>query len=165
MTTKVKVRSGLTLITVRIGTPVMMSFVRSLNCLQKSIAFTPFCPKAGPMGGDGVACPAGMINFKTDAANGFFDIYEIHEPAPNLTAFSTAVGVSQSQTLAFDEYRLLHLESMISSKDWRWRLLPSSFDEIREIAINYSIGCLYLTTTAVSTRILCCLMSHSTVIS
>lgn len=33
------------------------------NSLQKSIAFTPLAPKAGPTGGDGVAFPAGTKIF------------------------------------------------------------------------------------------------------
>lgn len=48
----------------------------SLNCLQKSIAFTPFCPNAGPIGGDGVAPPAAMVSFSSvslTAPAAFFD--------------------------------------------------------------------------------------------
>ena len=37
--------------------------VRSLYSLQKPIIFTPCCPKAGPTGGAGFACPAGTYNF------------------------------------------------------------------------------------------------------
>jgi hypothetical protein len=33
------------------------------NSLQKSIAFTPRAPSAGPTGGDGVAFPAGTTIF------------------------------------------------------------------------------------------------------
>ena len=34
-----------------------LSCVRALNCLQKSIMFRPFEPRAGPTGGDGLAAP------------------------------------------------------------------------------------------------------------
>jgi hypothetical protein len=33
------------------------------NSLQKSMAFTPLAPSAGPTGGDGVAFPAGTTIF------------------------------------------------------------------------------------------------------
>src|SRR6185503_5993947 len=33
--------------------------VRALNCLQNSMMLTPCWPNAGPMGGDGLAFPAG----------------------------------------------------------------------------------------------------------
>ena len=32
-----------------------------MNCLQKSIMFTLFCPSAGPTGGAGVAPPAAVL--------------------------------------------------------------------------------------------------------
>ena len=38
------------------------SLVLELNALQKSIKFTPCCPKAGPTGGLGEAAPAGTCN-------------------------------------------------------------------------------------------------------
>ena len=34
-----------------------LSCVRALNCLQNSMILTPFDPKAGPTGGDGLAAP------------------------------------------------------------------------------------------------------------
>src|SRR4029078_9505922 len=34
-----------------------LSWVRALNCLQNSIILIPFEPRAGPMGGAGLACP------------------------------------------------------------------------------------------------------------
>src|SRR5436190_3757448 len=37
--------------------------VFALNCLQKSMMFTPCWPRAGPTGGAGVALPAGICNF------------------------------------------------------------------------------------------------------
>ena len=38
-------------------------FVLSLNALQNSIIFIPRCPKAGPTGGAGLACPPLICNF------------------------------------------------------------------------------------------------------
>src|SRR3989339_510128 len=39
-----------------------LSWVRALNCLQKSIMFTPFEPSAGPTGGEGLAAPPLICN-------------------------------------------------------------------------------------------------------
>ena len=36
------------------------AWVRALNCLQNSMMFTPCWPSAGPMGGAGLALPAGI---------------------------------------------------------------------------------------------------------
>src|ERR1035437_6757628 len=36
--------------------------VAALNCLQNSMMFTPCCPNAGPTGGAGLACPAGICS-------------------------------------------------------------------------------------------------------
>ena len=77
LTANEKVRSGRTVIWTRMGVPECTSLVRSLNCLQKSMAFTPRCPNAGPMGGVGVAWPAGTQSFTIDAAAAlaaFFDM-------------------------------------------------------------------------------------------
>ena len=41
----------------------MKDFVFSLNALQNSIIFIPLCPKAGPTGGAGLACPPFICNF------------------------------------------------------------------------------------------------------
>lgn len=78
-TSKVKERSGRTVMRAGIGVPVMKWAVRALNSwlcvlvvcaggrgaggrrvctLQKSIDFTPLEPRAGPTGGEGEACPA-----------------------------------------------------------------------------------------------------------
>jgi hypothetical protein len=40
-----------------------LSWVRALNCLQKSMMLTPFAPNAGPTGGDGLAAPPLICNF------------------------------------------------------------------------------------------------------
>lgn len=78
------VRSGLIVIDVGVGTDGWRCAVRALlwssqlhdrarkeraktavayNSLQKSMAFTPRAPSAGPTGGDGVALPAGTTIF------------------------------------------------------------------------------------------------------
>src|SRR2546429_403670 len=36
-----------------------ISLVRSLNCVTNAPILTPCCPRAGPTGGAGVACPPG----------------------------------------------------------------------------------------------------------
>src|SRR6218665_385230 len=46
------------------------SWVLALNCLQNSIMFTPLAPKAGPIGGEGLAAPPLICNF-TIADNSF----------------------------------------------------------------------------------------------
>ena len=38
-----------------IGIPCSNFWVEALKALQNSIIFTPFCPSAGPTGGDGLA--------------------------------------------------------------------------------------------------------------
>ena len=58
---KVKVLSSNTVRTTGITNPCL-SFVASLNFLQKSMILTPCCPKAGPTGGAGFAAPAGICN-------------------------------------------------------------------------------------------------------
>lgn len=58
--TKVKVRSGWTVMRVGMGTPDSMCAVLALNSLQKSMDFTPRAPRAGPTGGVGAAFPAGI---------------------------------------------------------------------------------------------------------
>src|SRR5690606_27856102 len=55
---KVKLRSAKTVITVGIGIPGSMPWVAALNALQNSMMLTPRCPRAGQIGGEGLACPA-----------------------------------------------------------------------------------------------------------
>src|SRR6266446_3977317 len=38
-------------------------WVCALKALQNSMILTPCCPRDGPTGGEGVACPAGTCNF------------------------------------------------------------------------------------------------------
>src|SRR5687768_13898346 len=45
--------------TVGIGMPFSNSVVAALNALQNSMMLTPRWPNAGPIGGDGLAAPAG----------------------------------------------------------------------------------------------------------
>lgn len=70
----VKDLSGLTVNKTGIGIPGWKWAVLALNSLQKSMAFTPLEPKAGPTGGAGAAWPAPTINltktFLVDMVNG-----------------------------------------------------------------------------------------------
>ena len=52
-----------TVIIVGVGIPASSAWVAALNVLQNSIIFRPACPKAGPIGGDGFAWPAGTCSF------------------------------------------------------------------------------------------------------
>src|SRR6266852_4970141 len=45
-----------------IGAPFSSFWVWALNCLQNSMMFRPRWPSAGPIGGDGLAAPAGTCN-------------------------------------------------------------------------------------------------------
>src|SRR5882672_4068360 len=57
---KVNERSEKTVISTGIVTSSFVcACVRALNCLQNSMMLTPCWPSAGPMGGDGLAFPAG----------------------------------------------------------------------------------------------------------
>jgi len=56
----VKLRSSNTVMTAGMIIPGSMVFVRSLNCLQKSMMLMPCWPRAGPTGGAGLAAPAGI---------------------------------------------------------------------------------------------------------
>jgi hypothetical protein len=52
-----------TIISICIGVPGTYWDVRALNSLQNSIAFRPREPRTGPIGGVGLAWPAGQMNF------------------------------------------------------------------------------------------------------
>src|SRR5699024_9302155 len=62
-----------------------LSWVRALNCLQKSMILTPFEPSAGPTGGAGFAAPpfiCSLINAATSVAivlPGEFPFFNFHE--------------------------------------------------------------------------------------
>ena len=60
--TKVKVRSPNAVITTGIGMPGSMPCVAALNSLQNCMMFRPRWPSAGPIGGDGLALPAGTCS-------------------------------------------------------------------------------------------------------
>ena len=62
LVTKLKDRSAYTVITVGIGMPASRFCVEALNALQNSMMLTPRCPSAGPIGGDGLAWPAGTCS-------------------------------------------------------------------------------------------------------
>src|ERR1700722_12424458 len=59
---KVKLLSENTVMVTGIGMPFSWSWVLALNALQNSMMLRPRWPKAGPMGGDGFAEPAGTCN-------------------------------------------------------------------------------------------------------
>src|SRR4030095_11507449 len=61
--TKVKLRSLYTVITTGTGMPASRLCVEALNALQNSMMVTPCWPSAGPTGGLGFACPAGICSF------------------------------------------------------------------------------------------------------
>src|SRR3954462_4581790 len=48
--------------TVGIGAPFSSSCVAALNALQNSMMLSPRWPSAGPIGGDGLALPAGTCS-------------------------------------------------------------------------------------------------------
>src|SRR5215475_7159213 len=50
--------------TTGIGIPFSILAVAALNCLQKSMIARPRWPSAGPIGGEGLAAPAGTCNFR-----------------------------------------------------------------------------------------------------
>src|SRR5215472_12997966 len=47
-----------------IGVPFSNFCVCALNALQNSMMLRPRCPSAGPIGGDGLADPAGTCNLR-----------------------------------------------------------------------------------------------------
>src|ERR1700743_718599 len=59
---KVKDLSENTVMVTGIGMPFSWSWVLALNALQNSMMLRPRWPKAGPMGGDGLALPAGTCS-------------------------------------------------------------------------------------------------------
>ena len=65
---KVNERSSNTVISTGVMRPGAELAVAALNALQNSMMLTPCWPSAGPTGGAGLACPAGiwsLINFMT----------------------------------------------------------------------------------------------------
>src|SRR5439155_17987753 len=62
LVTKENERAAKTVITVGIGAPRSSSCVAALNALQNSMMLTPRWPKAGPIGGAGLALPAGTCS-------------------------------------------------------------------------------------------------------
>src|ERR1700754_2625571 len=59
---KVKLLSAKAVITTGSGSPGSTPWVWALNALQNSMMFRPRWPRAGPIGGDGVALPAGTCS-------------------------------------------------------------------------------------------------------
>src|SRR4051812_23363479 len=59
---KVKLLSANAVITTGSGRPGSTPWVWALNALQNSMMFSPRWPRAGPIGGDGLALPAGTCS-------------------------------------------------------------------------------------------------------
>src|SRR5215467_2856754 len=59
---KVKLLSENTVMVTGIGMPFSWSWVLALNALQNSMMLRPRWPSAGPIGGEGLAAPAGTCN-------------------------------------------------------------------------------------------------------
>src|SRR3989304_6001196 len=70
---KVKLLSAKAVITTGIGRPGSTFCVCALNALQNSMMFRPRCPSAGPIGGLGLALPAGTCSLIKPTI--FFAIY------------------------------------------------------------------------------------------
>src|SRR3989442_5343847 len=82
---KVKERSAYTVMITGMMRPAC-ACVCALNVLQNSMMLTPRWPNAGPTGGLGFACPAGICSLISAmtfftcsllAASGFFDLHEV----------------------------------------------------------------------------------------
>src|SRR5262245_13148321 len=62
-----------------IGIPFSIFCVRALKSLQNCMMLSPRWPSAGPIGGAGLAAPAGTCSFRKPAT--FFAIFHSREPA------------------------------------------------------------------------------------
>ena len=67
------VRSAYAVMITGIGMPCSISPVAALNALQNSMMFRPRWPRAGPTGGEGFACPAGISSLMYPSI--FFAMY------------------------------------------------------------------------------------------
>src|SRR2546426_12597962 len=66
-----------------IGMPFSWSWVLALNDLQNSMMFRPRWPSAGPMGGDGLALPAGTCSLiKPTIFFATIGSYRVPAPSP-----------------------------------------------------------------------------------
>src|ERR1700746_2715955 len=82
--------------------------VLALNSLQKPMILTPCWPSAGPTGGAGFACPAGICHLicpvtffaiKSDWGNGVLEYWSTEQPAahPSITPlFHYSVHISHA---------------------------------------------------------------------
>ena len=61
--------------TTGIGMPFSIFWVCALNALQNSMMLRPRWPSAGPIGGDGLAAPAGTCNLRNPVT--FFRHYQL----------------------------------------------------------------------------------------
>jgi hypothetical protein len=62
LVTKVKVRSANAVMTTGTGIPGSMPWVAALNSFTNCMMLRPRWPSAGPIGGDGLALPAGTCS-------------------------------------------------------------------------------------------------------
>src|SRR4029077_13389523 len=62
-----------------IGMPFSIFWVWALNALQNSMMLRPHWPSAGPIGGDGLAAPAGTCNWR-DPVTFFAIVYSFRGP-------------------------------------------------------------------------------------
>src|SRR3954467_15382637 len=105
------------------------SFVLALKSLQKAMMFTPCWPRAGPTGGAGFACPAGICNLIIPVTflaikSAFFHlpVFEFHRrissenihrhlelAAFGLDFFNHAAKIQERPVVDF--YRLAHFEA------------------------------------------------------
>ncbi len=61
--------------TTGIGVPFSIFWVCALNALQNSMMLRPRWPSAGPIGGDGLAAPAGTCSFRNPVT--FFAMFQL----------------------------------------------------------------------------------------
>src|SRR4029079_8695222 len=78
---KVKLLSAYAVITTGSGRPGSTPWVCALNALQNSMMFRPRWPSAGPIGGDGLALPAGTCSL-TKPTIFFAMVYSLRVIAP-----------------------------------------------------------------------------------
>src|SRR5262252_6256664 len=77
--------------TTGIGRPFSIFWVCALNCLQNSMMLTPCWPSAGPIGGDGLALPAGTCSLMYPVT--FFIFFPDPYRSSCLTGATGALGL------------------------------------------------------------------------
>src|SRR5262249_7392597 len=71
------------------GEPFSIFWVWALNALQNSMMLRPRWPSAGPIGGDGLAAPAGTCNFR-DPVTFFAMGYSLRRNAQHSIGFTAS---------------------------------------------------------------------------